>query len=90
MIRRRIQFYGQVQGVGFRYHASHLARELGLTGWVYNEYDGTVMMEVQGEEALIDRMIQMLNQDRYIDIVDMDVKNLPLTSDERDFCVRDI
>ena len=52
-IRRRMTFYGRVQGVGFRYTAKHLARSLGLTGWVENQWDGTVLLEVQGREALI-------------------------------------
>lgn len=85
MIRKRIVFYGCVQGVGFRYHAQYAADMLNLTGWVRNEYDGTVTMEVQGEEAEIDRLLQTLNSDRYIDIQDMDVKNLPVDEDERRF-----
>ena len=39
---------GQVQGVGFRYHTYTMARQLGITGWVRNEYDGTVEIEAQG------------------------------------------
>lgn len=88
MIRRKILFYGRVQGVGFRYRARYAAESLRLTGWVYNEEDGTVSMEVQGDEASIDRMLQMLQQDRYIDIVDMDIKNMVLQEDERSFEVR--
>lgn len=88
MIRKRIIFYGQVQGVGFRYHARYAADGLGLTGWVRNEYDGSVMMEIQGEEDQIDRIIQTLNQDRYIDIRDMEVKGLPVIDEERSFQVR--
>ena len=41
-IRKRIIFHGRVQGVGFRYTAKHLANSLGITGWVKNEWDGTV------------------------------------------------
>ena len=52
-IRQRIVFHGRVQGVGFRYTAKYLARSMNLTGWVKNEYDGTVVMEVQGREALM-------------------------------------
>ena len=49
MIKRKsIVFHGRVQGVGFRWTASQIAGEYGLTGWVRNEYDGTVTMEVQG------------------------------------------
>ena len=50
-------FYGSVQGVGFRYQAYYMARKLGLSGWVKNLYDGTVEMEVQGKEELIDALI---------------------------------
>ena len=52
-IRKHIIFYGRVQGVGFRYYAVQKANQLGLTGWVKNLYDGSVEMEVEGEEPLI-------------------------------------
>ena len=89
MVRKRIIFYGRVQGVGFRYHAQHTADSLGLTGWVRNEYDGSVTMEIQGDNALIDRMIQTLNSDMYIDIQDINVKNLSLDEEERRFYIKD-
>lgn len=88
MIRRKILFYGRVQGVGFRYRAGYAAESLRLTGWVRNEEDGTVSMEVQGDEASIDHMLRILQQDWYIDIVDMDIKNMVLQEDERSFEVR--
>ena len=47
-IRKHIQFYGKVQGVGFRYHATYKARFLGLTGWVRNCYDGSVGEKCRG------------------------------------------
>lgn len=56
-IRKHIIFYGRVQGVGFRYYAVQKANQLGLTGWVKNLYDGSVEMEVEGEEPLIDQLI---------------------------------
>lgn len=87
MQRKQIRFYGRVQGVGFRYHAKHAADGLGLTGWVRNEYDGSVMMEVQGDEGLIDRMLQTLNRDMYIDIQRMEVKLLEIDDEERSFRV---
>lgn len=88
MIRKHIKFYGRVQGVGFRYKARYTADALGLTGFVHNEYDGSVRMEVQGEEAMIDRLIQTLQQDRYIDIRDMEIKKLATCQEERNFRVR--
>ena len=88
MVRKRITFYGRVQGVGFRWKAHSVADSFRLTGWVRNEYDGSVSMEIQGEESLIDRLIQTLMQDRYIEIMDMDVKNLPVDEEERGFGVK--
>ena len=51
-VRKHIVFQGRVQGVGFRYTAKYMAQSLGLVGWVQNEWDGTVTMEVQGRENL--------------------------------------
>ena len=60
MIRKHIVFHGFVQGVGFRYRAYHAANLYGCTGWVRNEWDGSVSMEVQGEEEQMDKVITFL------------------------------
>ncbi|MBR1829476.1 MAG: acylphosphatase [Atopobiaceae bacterium] len=49
--RLRMRFVGEVQGVGFRWTSRRVAQELGLTGWVRNEPDGSVSMELQGPSA---------------------------------------
>lgn len=85
MIRKHIIFSGRVQGVGFRYHSYYRARQLGLTGWVRNLYDGNVEMEVQGKETEIDELIAHLNRQRFIQIEEMKVKTIPVI-EERDFC----
>ena len=46
-VRRRYVVSGRVQGVGFRYRARYAAGQLGLTGWVENEDDGTVTLEAR-------------------------------------------
>ncbi len=84
-IRRHIIFRGSVQGVGFRWRARHAAELYGCTGWVRNEGDGSVSMEIQGTGEAIDRVIQALEAGRYIRIEDMDVKNLPVDPEERSF-----
>ena len=89
MIRKHILFYGRVQGVGFRYYSVHKARQLGLTGWVENLYDGSVEMEVQGTEEKIDQLVLFLDRQRYIAITGMDVRKIPL-KDERDFYERGV
>lgn len=85
MIRRHLVFYGSVQGVGFRYTAHHLAESLGLTGWVQNEYDGSVTCEIQGPSFLIDEFLQKLSNQRWIRIMDMDSRSMNVISDEKSF-----
>ena len=51
--RVHVVFEGRVQGVGFRWNARTIATELGLSGWVRNEDDGTVTVELQGPSEKI-------------------------------------
>ena len=83
--RKRITFYGQVQGVGFRYRARHAAEITGAAGWVRNDFNGTVTMEIQGTEDQIDQVIIMIEQGRYVRIDRMDVKTIPVHKDEQGF-----
>ena len=78
IVRKRLIYHGHVQGVGFRYTAKRLANALGLTGWVKNEYNGTVIMEVQGKVATIYRLMEGINRDIYIQIDWIDSKEIPV------------
>lgn len=89
MIRQKIIFYGNVQGVGFRYTAKYAARSLGLTGWVYNDYDGSVLMEVQGNPETIEKLITKIEERPFIIIDKMDVQNIPLNDKEWEFDIKD-
>lgn len=88
-IRRRYQMYGAVQGVGFRYTAYYAAKRVGVTGFVENEYDGSVTLVVQGTEVEIAQMLQMIESSPYIHIADYKVKQLPVEEEERAFYVND-
>jgi len=46
----RINIFGRVQGVGFRYFIKIKARKLGLKGWVQNQVDGSVKLKVKGDK----------------------------------------
>lgn len=85
VIRRRIAFYGWVQGVGFRYRARHAAALYGCTGWVRNEWDGSVTMEIQGTEEQIDQVILAIERGTYIRIENMDSRMMPVDLDKRGF-----
>lgn len=58
MVCKRIRVFGKVQGVFYRASSKTKADELKLVGWVRNEPDGTVMMEVQGEADKVNQMIK--------------------------------
>lgn len=57
MVRYRIKVKGKVQGVFYRSTAQAKAKELGLSGWVKNEEDGSVLIEAEGEEQKILKLI---------------------------------
>lgn len=57
-------FHGEVQGVGFRFAFSRLAKEHGLSGWVRNLPDGCVEALLQGERetiAVLMRKVMLLS-----------------------------
>jgi acylphosphatase len=87
-IRKEIKFTGDVQGVGFRYRAKYAAGGFGITGWVRNESDGTVLMEAQGTEEQINQMLRLINQSPYITIHGINYRDLPVVEHERGFHVR--
>ena len=87
-IRKHMTIYGDVQGVGFRYRAEHAANSLRLTGWVRNEWDGSVEMEVQGEEESIKKLLSMIGQGTYVFIERVVEEVIPLEEEERSFRVR--
>lgn len=85
MTRKHIVFTGYVQGVGFRWRARQAANLYGCTGWVRNEWDGSVTMEIQGSEKEIDLVLRAINAGRYIEIERMDVQTLEAEPEERGF-----
>ena len=87
-VRKYIRFYGQVQAVGFRWTAMQAAKLYGVTGWVRNEYDDSVSMEIQGTERQIDDVIAAIDRGTYIVIDRMEVKTLETLEEERGFRVR--
>jgi acylphosphatase len=46
---------GKVQGVGFRWFVREQARRCDLAGWVRNNPDGSVELEVSGDDDCVER-----------------------------------
>jgi acylphosphatase len=85
MVRRRIVFYGRVQGVGFRWRARHAAALYGCTGWARNEWDGSVTMEIQGTKEAIDSVIAAVGNGSFIHVESTEEESVPPVDDEREF-----
>jgi acylphosphatase len=56
----QVRVSGRVQGVAFRWEAQHAAQKLGVTGWVRNEADGSVVAHVEGEPDAVNDMVVWL------------------------------
>ncbi|MCL7397375.1 MAG: acylphosphatase, partial [Thaumarchaeota archaeon] len=73
--------YGRVQRVGYRRFILDTAQELGLSGYVKNERDGSVTIFTQGDEIILERFIEMVKsppQPAYVKSIDIrDVKPRP-------------
>ncbi len=53
---------GRVQGVGFRNFTQMRARQLGVTGWVRNEDDGSVRLEAEGPRGALEELAEAVRE----------------------------
>ena len=63
MIAKRVIFDGRVQGVGFRYTTKDLARGFDVCGWVKNLPEGSVELQVMGEEDEVESFIKEIAEE---------------------------
>lgn len=58
MAKKRLvlKLSGDVQGIGLRYQAIQQARRLGITGWVQNQTDGSVIIIAEGSEESLNQL----------------------------------
>ena len=88
VVRRHVFFSGRVQGVGFRYFATNYAHDIGVTGWVRNLSDDRVEMEMQGTPEMLERLVQLMRERRFVEIEEMEVTEIPVDPQSYEFKVR--
>ena len=80
---------GRVQGVGFRYFVLRRGMELGLTGWVANEPDGSVRCIAEGTREDLTALLQSMERGPAGALVErVDATWGPATEDLRSFGIR--
>jgi acylphosphatase len=83
------QVYGRVQGVSFRYYTQREARRLALTGWVRNEFDGSVTVVAQGAKDKLEQLERFLHTGPRAAIVDkVDIRWQTADKMYKDFSIR--
>ena len=86
---RVIRIHGKVQGVGYRFFATRVARRLGLKGSIQNTRDGTVEAIVEGDKKSIDEWIEELKEGpRYAEVTRIDQETKEFTGRLGDFDVK--
>ena len=86
--RVQLNITGVVQGVWFRKLAKEKADELGLTGWVKNQTDGSVQANAQGDNAPVEQFITWCYKgpDNAI-VTGVETLDLSIDSSENDFTI---
>ncbi len=78
MKKVRVLVQGQVQRVGFRYWTKGKLNKFKIEGEVWNNEDGTVGVEFEGDEKQIEKMMEILKKGpplakvRHVDILKLD------------------
>ena len=57
-----IKVSGRVQGVYYRASTHEAAQRLGVKGFVKNEPDGSVYIEAEGDDAILDALVEWCRQ----------------------------
>jgi acylphosphatase len=88
-IRAYALISGHVQGVFYRASAQRQASSLGLRGWVRNLPDGGVEAVIEGEPAVVERMLAWCRVGPpNACVTDVDVRYAPATGEYIGFSVR--
>ncbi|MCK9604008.1 MAG: acylphosphatase [Candidatus Omnitrophica bacterium] len=80
-----VYYKGRVQGIGFRFTAEDIAKNLGVSGWVKNLSDGRVEIVAEAEEGILKSFLEQVSShfSRYISDADIDWQKA--TGEFRDF-----
>ena len=85
MIEMQCTVTGNVQNVAYRIYAQDAALSLGLTGWVKNQADGSVVVVAQGLPDILKEFVEYLYEgslNAKVDSVGVDWRTAKVVYDE--------
>lgn len=86
IVRKRLVIFGKVQGCGFRRRICNMAEQVGVAGWVWNNQDGSVTVEMQGMEEQIKKTLELVeNSSDLIKIRKINAVEIPVESGDSGF-----
>ncbi len=86
MIYLSINIKGLVQGVGFRYFCYKLAMKYDAKGYVKNMSDGSVYLDIEADEKVIDVFIEELRTGhRYAEVNSIKTERKKFENKYKDF-----
>ena len=87
-MRRKINFTGRVQGVGFRWNTKEAVRDFRVTGYVKNLSDGTVELLLEGEKEDLSRAQKAVEEKMRGYWTSREWIDLPTDPHWEEFCIR--
>jgi acylphosphatase len=88
-VRAHVTVHGYVQGVWYRGSMQEEARRRRVAGWVRNERDGSVVAEIEGEQAAVDALIAWARHGPPgARVTSVQVAWMPATGEGADFAIR--
>lgn len=88
MKRFLVRYEGHVQGVGFRFNAVKQSVGLKLHGYVRNEPDGSVLMDVEGSAVDLKHLLAKIEAEMKENIEATDVTERPLAGNSGGFNIQ--
>ena len=88
MIRKTIHFFGNVQGVGFRYTTCSVASGYDVSGFVRNLRGGSVELVAEGRAAEVERFLGALRARMEGHIDREEITDAPATGEFAGFGIR--
>ncbi len=90
MMRMTAIARGRVQGVGYRYFVTDCAQKTGITGFVRNLPDGSVMIVAEGGDEILENFIHMARAegDPLIRVEELEVTTSKPTGEFHGFGIR--